>query len=340
MMAASFKGRDRRALRLTLGVGLAVALSASIAWSLAFVAPVFAAKFLVERAEPTWGTARELLFGVLVTVAIAFAVSFGPIHYPLVFLPLLALVMLWAYFLFSDPRWNFFASMLIIAALLLPYLGLLHPGIALELGIGLAFSGVVAVLVFTLMHLLIPEEKAQSNPSADAEELPDGDTRTDEAVRALVIAFPVVCFFFLAQITDALLTMIFIAVLSLQASGAKSVKVSLFLLVTNGVGGVVAVLIYQLLVVMPYLGFYVALAMLVTIVLASYLYADPDKAPLYAGILSTVLVLVGSTASSMDKEVVSNFYLRLLQIAMVGAYMVFISYFLESRSRPGLSLRP
>ncbi|ACJ28189.1 Conserved hypothetical protein [Shewanella piezotolerans WP3] len=319
----------RRVLRFTLGIGLAVAVSSIWAWPLAFIVPVFVAKFLVDRQEPTVQTVYELLISMICTIAIAWLVSFGPTQYPAVLLPLLAMMMLWGYYLFSSPKWNFFATIFIVATLLLPYLGLLQPGASLMVGVGLSFSGVVAVAIFALLHVLLPDLSPEKESLANAEQ--SHDERTHEAFRALILAFPVICFFYFLEISGALLTMIFIAILSLQAAGAKSIKVSLFLLVTNGIGGVLAIVFYNLLTIVPELPFYIGMSMLAALIFGQKIYADPTKAPLFAGILSALLVVVGSTVSSTDKDVAVNFYLRILQLFLVGVYMIFASFYLESR---------
>ena len=54
------------------------------------------------------------------------------------------------------------------------------------------------------------------------------------------ISYPVVCFFFIFQISEALLTMMFIALLSLMITAEKSVKLSAFLVISNGIGGLLA----------------------------------------------------------------------------------------------------
>ncbi|MCL1141781.1 DUF2955 domain-containing protein [Shewanella gaetbuli] len=320
----------RRVLRFTLGVGIAVAISAFFEWQLAFILPVFVAKFLVERVAPTIQTVYELLNSMVVTIGIAWMVSFGPVHYPFILLPLLALMMLWAYYLFSNPKWNFFATILIVSTLVLPYLGILHPGIAIFVGAGISLSGVIAVLIFTLLHILLPDLAPEKERFSEPEL--SSDQRFYEAIRALIISFPVITFFFLFEVTGALLTMIFIAILSLQAAGTKSIKVSLFLLLTNGIGGVLAIVFYNLLVIVPELAFYVGLTMFAALIFAQKIYQDPAKAPIFAGIFTGLLVVVGSTASSTDSDVATNFYIRIAQLFIVGVYMVVASFYLETRN--------
>ncbi len=56
---------QRRILRFTIGVGLAVFLAAWINWQLAFVAPVFTAKFLVDKPNLHRETIYELLLALI-----------------------------------------------------------------------------------------------------------------------------------------------------------------------------------------------------------------------------------------------------------------------------------
>ncbi|MDP5146624.1 DUF2955 domain-containing protein [Shewanella sp. ULN5] len=321
---------NRRVLRFALGIGIAIAISAIFSWPLAYIVPVFVAKFLVDRQAPTIQTVYELLIATLVTMAIGWLVSNGPTHYPSVLLPLIAIAMLWAYYLFSDPKWNFFALILIVASIVLPYLAVLHPGASMLVAYGLSLSGVVSVLIFALLHVLLPDFAEQKDQHQRSEL--DSESREHEAFRALMLAFPIICFFYLLEITGALLTMIMIAILSQQTAGKKSVKVSLFLLITNGVGGLLAIVFYNFLVTVPTLPFYVALSMLCAMIFGYKIYSEPLKSAIYAGIFSTLLVVVASTAASTDADVASNFYVRLAQIFLVGVYMVIASYYLETRN--------
>ncbi|WP_394132813.1 DUF2955 domain-containing protein [Shewanella maritima] len=319
----------RRVLRFTLAMGVAILVSALVAWPLAFIVPVFVAKFLVDRQAPTLQTFYELLASMLVIGFIAWVVTFGPVQYPAVLMPVIAIAMLWAYYLFSDPRWNFFALMVIIATLLLPYMAVLHPGMAGIVAFGLGLSGLVAVIIFSLFHVILPD-LAPEKDELNAPEL-SSESRQNAAFKALVLAYPVICVFYILQITDALLTMIFIAILSLQTTENNTVKVSLFLLITNVIGGILAIAFYNVIVISPSLIFYVGFMMLLAIFFATKIYHNPEKAPIFATIFSTLLVLLCSAVTSSDADVANSFYIRIAQIFMVSVYMIVMSFFLETR---------
>ncbi|MCK6263522.1 DUF2955 domain-containing protein [Vibrio sp. ZSDE26] len=324
-------------LRYTIGVGVAVFLAALIDWPLAFVAPVFVAKFLIDKAELNRETIYELLIAMLATMALGLFLSNGITQYPMPLLVLVGLMMLWGYYLFTDPKWNLFATILIIAVLMLPFMAISNPGISVFLATGLASSGVVAVAIFALVHIYLPEDRKQFKgyqPSPLTKQ-----QRWYAAFRAMLISFPVVCFFFIFQISEALLTMMFIALFSLMITSEKSVKLSAFLIITNTIGGLMAIAVFGVLSLVPSIFFYTIFITLVALLIATQIYTKPEKAPIYATAFSTVLVLLGSTLMSSG-DIDSNMIVRLIQLFLIGIYMITVSFFLETRNWKFLTMQP
>lgn len=316
-------------IRYTVGVGLAVFLAAWIDWPLAFVAPVFVAKFLIDKPELNKETVYEMIIAMVMTMVLGLVLSNGITQYPIPMLILIGLMMLWGYYLFTDPKWNLFATILIIAVLMLPFMAISNPGISVFLATGLASSGVVAVIIFAIVHIYFPEPESrfkgyQPSPLTTQQ-------RWYAAFRAMIISFPVVCFFFIFQISEALLTMMFIALLSLMITGEKSIKLSAFLIISNTIGGVLAIGVFTVLSVVPNILFYTLFISLVAIVIATQIYTKPDKAPIYATAFSTVLVLLGSTLMSSG-DIDNNMLIRIFQLFLIGIYMIVVSFFLETRN--------
>jgi hypothetical protein len=320
---------QRRTIRFIVGVGIAVFAAAYFNWSLAFVAPVFTAKFLIEKPSLNSQTVYELVIALVVTMFLGMMLTGGITQYPLILMLLVGLMMLWGYYLFTDPKWNLFASILLIAVLLLPFMAISNPSISFVLAKGLSFSGIVAILVFALVHILIPEHnrdfKGYAQPQISDQQ------RWHAAFRAMILAFPVVCFFYVFQITSALLTMIFIAILSLQITGEKSIKLSAFLMISNAIGGVLATIMFSILTVVPNLIFYTLVTCYMAAVMGYKIYTIPAKAPVYVTAFSTFLVLVGNTVSSTGGDIDSNTWVRIIQLVMVGLYMIVASFYLETR---------
>ncbi|MFN1515930.1 DUF2955 domain-containing protein [Vibrio owensii] len=319
---------QRRILRFTIGVGLAVFLAAWINWQLAFVAPVFTAKFLVDKPNLHRETIYELLLALIATMGLGLLLSGGITQYPIVLLIAVGLMMAWGYYLFTDPKWNLFATILLIAVLMLPFMAINNPAISLVLASGLAISGAVSVAIFALVHIYLPEPDSEFAGYAAP---PIGkDQRWHASFRAMLISFPVVCFFFIFQISEALLTMMFVALLSLMITSEKSVKLSAFLIISNGIGGILAILAFSILAIVPSIFFYTAFIALLAVLIGKKIYTVPEKAPIFATAFSTLLVLIGSTLMSSG-DIDSNTFIRIFQLVLVGTYMILASLFLETR---------
>ncbi|AYO17222.1 DUF2955 domain-containing protein [Vibrio owensii] len=319
---------QRRILRFTIGVGLAVFLAAWINWQLAFVAPVFTAKFLVDKPNLNRETIYELLLALIATMGLGLLLSGGITQYPIVLLIAVGLMMAWGYYLFTDPKWNLFATILLIAVLMLPFMAINNPAISVVLASGLAISGAVSVAIFALVHIYLPEPDSEFAGYAAP---PIGkEQRWRASFRAMLISFPVVCFFFVFQISEALLTMMFVALLSLMITSEKSVKLSAFLIISNGIGGILAILAFSILAIVPSIFFYTAFIALLAVVIGKKIYTVPEKAPIFATAFSTLLVLIGSTLMSSG-DIDSNTFIRIFQLVLVGTYMILASLFLETR---------
>ncbi|MET2898094.1 DUF2955 domain-containing protein [Vibrio rotiferianus] len=319
---------QRRILRFTIGVGLAVFLAAWINWQLAFVAPVFTAKFLVDKPNLHRETIYELLLALIATMGLGLLLSGGITQYPIVLLIAVGLMMAWGYYLFTDPKWNLFATILLIAVLMLPFMAINNPAISVVLASGLAISGAVSVAIFALVHIYLPEPDSEFAGYAAP---PIGkEQRWRASFRAMLISFPVVCFFFIFQISEALLTMMFVALLSLMITSEKSVKLSAFLIISNGIGGILAILAFSILAIVPSIFFYTAFIALLAVVIGKKIYTVPEKAPIFATAFSTLLVLIGSTLMSSG-DIDSNTFIRIFQLVLVGTYMILASLFLETR---------
>ncbi|WP_050914257.1 DUF2955 domain-containing protein [Vibrio campbellii] len=319
---------QRRILRFTIGVGLAVFLAAWINWQLAFVAPVFTAKFLVDKPNLHRETIYELLLALIATMGLGLLLSGGITQYPIVLLIAVGLMMAWGYYLFTDPKWNLFATILLIAVLMLPFMAINNPAISVVLASGLAISGAVSVAIFALVHIYLPEPDSEFAGYAQP---PIGkEQRWHASFRAMLISFPVVCFFFVFQISEALLTMMFVALLSLMITAEKSVKLSAFLIISNGIGGILAILAFSILAIVPSIFFYTAFIALLAVVIGKKIYTVPEKAPIFATAFSTLLVLIGSTLMSSG-DIDSNTFIRIFQLVLVGTYMILASLFLETR---------
>lgn len=96
---------------------------------------------------------------------------------------------------------------------------------------------------------------------------------------------------------------------------------------------------FSILAIVPNIVFYSLFIGLVAIFMARKIYTVPEKAPIFATAFSTLLVLIGSTLMSSG-DIDSNTLIRIVQLVMIGVYMILASLFLETRNWKFLQNQP
>ena len=118
------------------------------------------------------------------------------------------------------------------------------------------------------MHGLLPDAVgAPGSPPASeatatsAASKPPGDVARAAAITTAVV-FPVMFWFYLFEWLGGVLILVFVALLSIQPGFAGSFKAGKALIVGNVIGGTVAVIFYELLVMVPLFHFMLLLTLL------------------------------------------------------------------------------
>lgn len=321
--------QEKRVLRYILAVGFATFLAVWFNWPLAFCAPLFTAKFIVDKPSFHMMHVKQLLFALLSTGVIGLLVSTGLPNYKVPFLLVLSAGLMWGYYLFTDAKWTMFATFLIIELVLIPALTIIDKQAALDVAGGFAFSGTLAVALYALSHVYFPEERSdfQGFPPSP---LPD-DVRWQASLRALVISFPLLCLFFFFQLSHVLLTVAFVALLAFMTTGEKAKKTTLFFVISNLIGGIVAFIVFFIMSLVPNMYFYMLVMLLVISFFGTFIYVYPEKAPIFATAFTGFTVLMGTSMTTGGLD--DKFFARIFQLILVVAYMVFMAYFLESRQQ-------
>jgi hypothetical protein len=158
-----------------------------------------------------------------------------------------------------------------------------------------------------------------------APQKPAGADTAQRNARATVttcVVYPVALVFYSFGLTSDLLILVFIAILAQQPSLTAGRKAGGALILGNLAGGLAAMLFYQLLVAAPTLGFFLALTALTTLLIGTRIFSDRPEAPVYATVLSTVLLLVGGSIAPFGDDMSAKFTLRIGQILIAVLYVV------------------
>ena len=322
---------DIKSLRLIIGVVLAVAIAFGFNWPFAFIMPVFVAKFLSNnKPKVPFNKLVALLLIVVIAIILGSVLTRMLLPFPAVFVLIITLLIFWISYWNNSGGNELVITMLLVGLTVMPVLGVIDLRLAQVFTYGFLFSCFMSLLLTLIMHELI-HDKAEDPPllftsqdsaqSDEGEVLPSRPIAIKLALISTLMIMPVVGFF-LATENTSLLVLVFVALLAQKPDLVAGIRGSKALLVGNTIGGVIAVLIYNLLQMAPNFSFLLLLFALSTAVLSKMIFTEKPTAALYAMALGTVIILVAS-ASSGAADADEKFYARIIQIACACGYIVF-----------------
>lgn len=321
-----------RTLRYAIGSTLAVALALGIDWRLSYLTPVLALSFLGPPApRPTAKIAVGFVGIVGVASGVGVAVSALLLPYPEVFLLLEGLMLFLLFYAGARGVQPLLVAMLLIALTVIPVMGLLAMKLAVAVAKGLVLGAIGAIFVVWLAHLLLPDPSSRglasapgdSSKGSEAESKPPAPSRQEAAAVAglnTLVVFPVVFLYFVLGLTSVLI-LVFIALLSMQPDFKAGVKAGKALIVGNLMGGLAAIVTYELLVMVPQFGFLLLLTLIAGLYFGGKLFSGAPAAPLFGMAFSTMLLVIGST-TSMYGEAGAKAWERVIQITIAVVYLV------------------
>ena len=318
-----FSQYEVRVLRFFIVVVIAIVFAFSINWPFAFITPIFVAKFLANKKSKLPFKKLLAIFLIILAAFILGGITTRLLlPFPIVFILIMTSLIFWISYWNNSGGNELVITMLLVGFTVIPMLGLLHQDIAEAFTIGFLFSCLVSLLITMIMHELIPD-KNPINVTEDSEikALPEKPVRVKFALLSTLMIMPVMVFFFSFNLSSSVLILAFIALLAQKPDLVTGIKGSKALLVGNFIGGMVAIGIYNLLIISPNFTFLILLFSLVIIIFAKNILSDKPIAPLYAMALSTIIILISSaTMGAADAD--AKFYTRIVQIACACSYVI------------------
>ena len=320
----NFGSTDLRILRYAFGSTLAMAIAMGFDWPLAYLTAVLTLSFLASPAPPP---TLKMGFSFVLAIAIASWVGLlvGRIllPYPFVFIPFVGLMLLHLYYAKGGPLPPLLILWLLIALLLIPLMMMQSHALANMVAYNLVIGGAATVIVVWISYAVIPDRKDEISSVVTVEKppVPTTEERFRTAVETTIVVFPVLVLFYLFELASALLILIMIALLSMQPGFAKDFKGGMALIIGNVIGGIAAIVFYELLVMVPEYTFLIVLTLLAGLLFGSRLFSGKPKAALYGMAFSTLLLIIGSTTSSSGEADV-KVYTRVIQIMAAVIYVV------------------
>lgn len=316
-----------RVYRLGLGIGLSIAAAFGIGWPLSFLTPLLVSSFLAAPVpRPTIGAL--IAFPTIILVAFLFALGVSAVTLQSPILAMLAVMLLIhrIFYLTSLGVSRMPLTWALMGMLMIPVMAAKSLELALNMTMGIFFSGLIAMAFVWISHMLIPDPIGVTKPApATPPELDAaGKARASRHAfwRTLVI-LPLEGWVLIGQNTSDLKILIFGAMLVQSPNLKAGVKGGKGLILGNAFGGLVAIALYELFVICPSFPFAVAVFTAIGLVFGAQIFGGRKLAPLCSSGLGTVILLIGLATMPYGDDADTQFYSRIWQIFLAAIYIVF-----------------
>jgi len=318
--------RNLQILRYAVGSTLAMTIALGFDWQLSYLTPVLTLSFLATPTpRPTLKGGAAFVAMIAAACLAGLLLSHYTLGHPFVFLPAAGLVLLRLFYAKTGGTSPLLVTWFLIALLVVPMVAMQSAELASFIARNIVFGAFVTILVVWLSYALLPDPDSLGvelmDEAADAPPPPPARERFLIALENTAVVFPLLVLFQMFELLSSVLILIFVAILSLQQGFAKNFKAGKALIIGNVMGGIFAIVFYEILVVVPVFLFMMLLTLLSGLLLGSQVFSGKPAAPLYGMAFSTVLLVIGSTTSSSG-DADAKVYTRIIQIMVAVGYVV------------------
>ena len=313
-----------KVVRLALGITFGFGVAQLGNWQMSFLLPIFMSMLLTgPRISLTMGAGfivmilMGCMLGMLLTVSV--------VQLPFVCLPVISLLMFHIFYAGNKGLSPLLVVMLLMGVTAIPLVGLQSSGAAWMVVRGLAIAGTLAVILSMVFFWLIPEVDSVDTQTPLKAKI---ESPLRSAVISTLVIIPLVIMFFTFSWTGVILIFVFASILAQTPDLTSGIRGSVALLIANAVGGIFAILVYSLIVMVPEFVFMLMLIFIVTSVFARKMFSDSPYAALYGTAFTAVLLLVGDSMGVVSGSATENFISRILQIMAAAMYIVSAFYIL------------
>lgn len=318
-------------MRIAVAVAVGFTLGVANGQILPFLAPMFAAQFLVASPGPLAPRQAIGLLVLILVAGISLAWLTGVLtDRPLALLSLLGLI----YFIgfLMQARGGTAGFLIIVVAVMVPILGILQK----DLGEGIVlmlFKGALGGIVLAwLSHVLLPDPGGRHAPPL-APIPPERPIWRSLANAAIVLAMVLLCLTN-ESFSTAIVVPITVASLLNQLDLATSARTAWGLVIVNLLGGIVASIGFAFIELRPTLPFLFLTVLLVGLLFGGRAAADPKAGKVYAGALTTFLILFGTGVSPLPASTPESFTTRIGLVLFAIACTFCLAALLWPPARP------
>jgi hypothetical protein len=275
-----------RILRLALGTALSMLFSQIVNWPMSFVAPVLT-MFILALPLPALKLDAGIKFMLVFIIAVHAGLVFLPfmLNQRMVGILLLGLALYHSFYFTARGGSPVLGAFATVGLALVASVGTVSIDLVLAVTGGLSTGAVFGVAFVWVAHACLPDSLARpepvTTPAAKPEpQEPDLAAARRSAWRSMVIVMPVILWFMLSSASASYAAfMIKVSSMGQQAGIDQSRQAGKSLLVSTIIGGVAAIIAWQVMSVWPSLIMYVLLVGLAGLIMGPRIFQGPGLHP-------------------------------------------------------------
>ncbi|PSL18358.1 DUF2955 domain-containing protein [Shimia abyssi] len=314
------RAAQKRGLRLALGASASFSVAILAGWPLATFSTVFVVLFL-QGPAPMPGRAMWKLFQTaFVFLAFSWMLSSALLAYPVPYLMAIATAVALSFYWSTTGAGTLGVVLALMSALMIPNLVITSRELSLILVAWIPLNLFVAWLWTVLMFTLIPPIPL---PSASAKSAGPPPDPARLVLRMSLVTIPFAMLFFLSG-SGMIVTLLFVALLSMQLAAATGAgpKVAKGMLMANVIGGIAAIIAYELTVIAPLMLTAMLAFTVASIALARWFVSERADASLAGTSMSTLVILFGGSIAPFGDDADVKMFDRLYQIGFALAFVL------------------
>jgi Protein of unknown function (DUF2955) len=310
-------------MRYAIGLTIAVALSAGIAWPLSFLLPILSAILLaLPLPKLTLSQGFNNMLETLFAFGVGYIFTVFLLPIPVIFLPLLGVALFYTYYYLNRGGSIWLVLMLLVCLLLMPMLAEKNEGLAIGVAFGLVASSWLTLAMLWLSHYLVPDPpETPVLPARPGFQPGYSAAAAGLALKSTTVVLPIAILFIANNWTSQVLVMIFAAIFTLSPELAKGIEAGMNSIKSTLIGGTVAFFVYWALVAVPEYRFLVSLMFFVSLCFGAAIYSGHAIAKyLPSAMVATIILVNGSLSEGADFS--ENFVVRVMLISVAAIYVV------------------
>lgn len=331
-----------RILRLALGTAVSLWFSQAVGWPMSFIAPVIT-MFVLALPFP----APKLKAGIGLILVLTLSLYGGLLllppllNQPMVGVILLIIALYWSFYFTAKGGSAALGTFATVGIAVSTAIGTVNLDAVLAIVSGVSFGAAVGVLFVWVAHAMMPDSKAKVDDSAPAAKpaappKPDLSEARWSAFRSLMIVLPVALLFLFSSASTAYVpVMIKTASMGQQATNSDTRKAGKSLLMSTAIGGIGAIIGWQILRITPSLTIYTLIILIAGLLMGPKIFKGkgmhPQAATWSYAYLTMIVILAPAVMDGAGGGPAGmKFWQRLLMFAGTTVYAVGTVYIFDA----------